>query len=132
MACKCAPADYVLERECPLSRSAGSIATVESLQESHMLEHWMPLRLVAAAEARELLGCGQKGLAWQAEVQRKGVASYERRVTRTHRGAMETTNEAARRVRDGRSARACAEAPQQQNRTNRYRIPVSHKPLLLF
>ena len=68
-----------------------------------MLEHWMPLRLVAAAEARELLGCGQKGLAWQAEVQRKGVASYERRVTRTHRGAMETTNEAARRVRDGRT-----------------------------
>lgn len=70
-----------------------------------MLEHWMPLRLVAAAEARELLGCGQKGLAWQAEVQRKGVASYERRVTRTHRGAMETTNEAARRVRDGRTQR---------------------------
>lgn len=83
-----------------------------------MLEHWMPLRLVAAAEARELLGCGQKGLAWQAEVQRKGVASYERRVTRTHRGAMKTTNEAARRVRDGRSARACAEA-HRNNKTER-------------
>lgn len=94
-----------------------------------MLEHWMPLRLVAAAEARELLGCGQKGLAWQAEVQRKGVASYERRVTRTHRGAMETTNE-ARSVRDGRTdGRKCASSattkPNEQ-------IPVSQLELYLY
>jgi hypothetical protein len=103
-----------------------------------MLEHWMPLRLVAAAEARELLGCGQKGLAWQAEVQRKGVASYERRVTRTHRGAMETTNEAARRVRDGRTQRpgvlcgstATTKPNEQIDIGNPFPYPT--KPLLLF
>jgi hypothetical protein len=120
MVCKCAAVDYAPEQECPLSRSVGSIATAESLQESRMLEHWMPLHSMVAVEARELLDYARKGLAWQ-DGNGLGLVRTSRL---TRRGAAEKTNEAGRascvRVRPSCAGRpSCARRGGTTNPTNK-------------